>query len=420
MTDRSSRWARIPYEFFAPCVFLFILPITHTTPLRVACLVIAAVTTLVAAKRRPPAGRPALGLLLVMSAWILMALVTSATSIEPEYSWGEFRNEVLSPVGAFGVFFFLTSGARAWRLWRNTLLASIVVVSILAITSYLSGDGWAREGFVGDRNAMSTYVVLVVPFVLLLWIQDTRPSVRAGIAVAGLLALLAAVFTQNRNIWFAIAIEALVFAALVWWKAPREHRGRLALKLAGGGLIMAVLLSLTLAYVVREKAALSNLSVESQARFDRDPRFEIWAYAGERIRERPWSGYGFGRGILRKDFRSHFDNPLKWHGHNMVVNYVMEAGVFGGVVLVALFAALMAQAAAIYRRRDPFVWPFGLWAIAMLTGIALKVMTDDVLIRENSLLLWSVLGMVFGLALRTRDDKAPIAHTAAFPTSTPR
>jgi len=401
MGDRlpGSR-APLPWEFFAPCLFLFILPITHTTPLRIACLVLAAITTIVAAKRRAPAGRLAPAVLATLVVWFVMALVTSATSIEPDYSWGEFRNEVLSPVGAFLVFFFLTSDQRAWRVWRATLFASIVFISVLAIASYLNGGDWAREGFVGDRNAMSTYVVLAIPFVMLVWLQATGRGVRIAIALAGVLALTAALFTQNRNIWFAIAFEALVFAALVWFKAPRERRPRLALQMIVGGVVAVLLLSATLAYVVREKAALSNLSVESQARFDRDPRFEIWAYAGERIRERPWTGFGFGRGILRRDFRTHFDNPLKWHGHNMLVNYVLEAGIVGGVVLVALFVALIAQSLAVYRRRDATLWPLGAWAIAMLSGIALKVMTDDVLIRENSLLFWSALGIVFGLGLR--------------------
>jgi O-antigen ligase len=144
----------------------------------------------------------------------------------------------------------------------------------------------------------------------------------------------------------------------------------------------------------------SNLPTEEVARFDRDPRFEIWVYAAERIRERPWSGYGYGRGILRSDFRTHFDNILKWHGHNVVIDYVMEAGVLGGVVIIGLFVALAMHAWRIYRSGDERAWRFGVWSLAMLAGIALKVMTDDILVRESSLLFWSALGMSFGVASR--------------------
>lgn len=397
----------IPYELIAPAIFLFVLPITHTTPLRIACLVIAAATTIAAARKRVSldafASKTMRALLVVIAVWAAMAAIASATSIEPEYSWGEFRNEVVSPLGAFFVFLFVTASLATWTVWRNVLLASLAAVSVLAIVSFLGGTGWSREGFVGDRNAFSTYVVLAFPFVMLVWVRLPKGSPawqRAGVALVGALALVAAAFTQNRNIWFAIAAELALFAALAWWRAPHEHRRALGRRIAVSAVVVVVALAATMVYVVRQKAAISKTSVEEQARFDRDPRFEIWAYAGARIAERPWTGHGFGRGILRRDFRTHFANPLKWHGHSMLVNYVMEAGVIGGVVLVALFVALLSQAATVYRDARPWVWPFGAWAIAMLVGIALKVTTDDVLIRENSLFFWSVLGMVFGLGLR--------------------
>ncbi len=45
----------------------------------------------------------------------------------------------------------------------------------------------------------------------------------------------------------------------------------------------------------------------------------------------------------------------------------------------------------------------------MLTGIVLKVMTDDILVRESSLLFWSCLGMTFGLAAVSRPTSdAPL------------
>jgi O-antigen ligase len=393
----------VPWSQFAPAAFLFILPIAHTTPARIACLVLSVITVIASHRRRTPSRRPPLYLALAICGWLGVCLVATFASIEPAYSWGEFRNEVLSTLAAFGVFYAATDNEAVLRRWRTVLLASFATVATVAAVSYLVGVNWSREGFVGDRNAYSTYIVLIVPFLCLQWLETGghRPVRRIAIGVLIAAALVTGAFTQNRNMWFAIAIEFVVFTVLVWRHLAPTDRQRLRARAVATGLVGLLVLVCALAYVVQQKAVVSHTSTEEQARFDRDPRFEIWVYAAERFRERPWSGYGFGRGILRGDFRTHFDNPLKWHGHNVVVDYALEAGAAGALVIVLLFTALMARAIQIDRNDRPGVWPAGAWAITMLVGIAFKVMTDDILVRESSLLFWSVLGMTFGLASRT-------------------
>lgn len=399
--------ASIRYEWAAPCLFLFVLPITHTTPLRLVCLGIAILTTLASMRRRLPAALPRTALIAALAFWILVCLVSSAASIEPEYSWGEFRNEVIVPMIAFGVFFLLTDDEQVWRVWCRTLLASFAVVALIAIGSYLRDGNWLRSSFVGDRNAYSTYVVLIFPLFLFLWLRvGNHARYRTALIALALLALVSSAFTQNRNMWFAVASECVVFAALCWFRAPAHARRRLAIRFAVAGGLGAIAFVGILAYVVHEKAILSNANVESQARIDQDPRWEIWAYAAERIRERPATGFGYGRGILRQDFRTHFENPLKWHAHNMVVNYVIEAGVAGGIAIIGLFFALYLQSWAVYRRGDDEMWPFGAWALAMLIGITIKTATDDILVRENSILFWSLAGIIFGLCLRRQRERA--------------
>jgi hypothetical protein len=46
-------------------------------------------------------------------------------------------------------------------------------------------------------------------------------------------------------------------------------------------------------------------------------------------------------------------------------------------------------------------------ALAVLAAGIVKSMTDDVLIRENSLLLWSFAGMALGAAARRGRPAAP-------------
>ena len=392
-----------PWEFIAPGLFLFILPFAHTTPFRLVCLGVAIVSIALTIKRRVPARLPPASFLVAFGFWFAVCLAASIASIEPEYSWGEFRNEVLVTTAAFCIFYWMTDSDTAWRRWQTILLASFCTIAVIAIFSYQRDGNWLRGSLVGDRNAFSTYIVLMIPFLLMLWVSAAglAKRYRAGIAAALLLAFISGAFTQNRNLWFAIAAEIVAFAVLVLFRQPADVRQKWRSRYLAAGVIGVLAFTAILAYVVREKALVSNTSAEAQVRIDQDPRLEIWAYAVDRIGERPWFGYGYGRGILRKDFRTHFDNPLKWHGHNIVVNYALEAGVVGVVAIVGLFAALVLQSWRIYRSRDGDLWRFGAWMLAMLIGIILKMMTDDILVRDNAILFWSITGMTFGLASRT-------------------
>lgn len=401
-SDVSAGGRLISWIDVAPALFLFVLPIAHTTPLRIVCLVLSLVTAIVARRRNRSARLPPPGLMVTIGYWICICLASSWTSIEPGYSWGEFRNEVLSTIAAFVVFYALTDDERAWRRWCAVLFASFLVIASIAVVSYGLGMDWGRAGLVGDRNAYSTYVVLIVPFLFLLWLRgvDRGPLWRGGIALAIVLALVSGAFTQNRNMWFAVGVEAIVFAALVWFRLSATERLGVRRRYVAASLIGLVVFGGALAFVIQQKAAISKTTTEEQARFDRDPRLEIWVYAAGRIGERPWFGRGYGRGILRSDFRTHFDNPLKWHGHNMVIDYALEAGVFGAIAIIALLLALTIHAARLYRTGDVALWPIGAWTLAMLVGVVIKTTTDDILVRDSSLLFWSVLGMNFGLASR--------------------
>ncbi len=397
---RRRQWI----EQIAPGIFLFILPFTHTTPLRLLCLALSLIVLVASialnAKRRAAFVAPSPPFLAAVAFWFLVSIVACFSSIEPSYSWGEFRNEVVYPLVAFSVFYWLTDDAGAWRTWRAILLASFCGVSVLAIASYLQDREWLRSSFVGDRNAYSTYVALMFPLLMLTCTRAASSRWRLAAGAALILALVSGGLTLNRNLWFALGAETFVFAILFLVRADKGIRiSRRSVLLVG--LVIAVFAA-SFVLVNRERnLALTNDARQAQLNFSNDPRLEIWAYAGQYIRQRPMSGYGYGRGILRNDFRTHFNDPLKWHGHNVVVDYALEAGVPGALAIIVLFAAFYGRSIRLYRsdgRNETRDWQFGACGLAMLVGITIKMMTDDILIRENSLLFWSIFGMMWGLA----------------------
>ena len=198
--------------------------------------------------------------------------------------------------------------------------------------------------------------------------------------------------------WVALLVAALTLLAMRFrWRAASGRArtaalaGVLALGVAGGAQIATVSGQKTFAPGGGTLAA----------QLESDPRVKIWTYAVERVAERPWLGHGYGRGILGKDFVARFQgNILNWHGHNMLLNAAMS----GGIVLVAALVALFAALAVALARGSRASAPCG-FVLAVLVAAIVKSLTDDVLIRETSLLFWSLAGMVLGVAAGRRPER---------------
>jgi O-antigen ligase len=196
--------------------------------------------------------------------------------------------------------------------------------------------------------------------------------------------------------WPALFLGGFVAFALLVSKAL-SRRGRVV----GAGVLAALLLIAPSILLVKNVPVADrgiNAAATVLTRIENDPRVAIWAYAGGRIAERPLTGYGFGRGILRRDFREHFGNPLHWHGHNMFVNHALEGGVGLAAALALVGIAFVVAFAGLRSSTSRPIQLAGVLGIALITVCLVKIMTDDVLVRETSLLLWAALGATLSCA----------------------
>ncbi|HEX5464796.1 MAG TPA: O-antigen ligase family protein [Burkholderiales bacterium] len=387
---------RADLRFVPAIVFLFILPFTHTVALRLICLFAAALVALYCGWRLP---RPPLPCKLPLLLWAGICALSLAWSIHPGYSAGELKNEVGYVMIAFLAFFYTTGTEAAWRWWRTTITVSCIIVSILALTFVTRSDDWPMNArFFPDRNMFSTYVVLVTPLFLVTLAQNgIKPLIGTLAAVAVPLTLACGYLTLNRAMWPALVVEIILFFWLVSRKTPSGGRSRLT-----GALALAVVCAIFAAAFLAADYMKVGPGVTGPNAFEKSVkqslRPRIWSYAAERIAQRPITGYGFGRGILHRDFQAHSGTPVIRHAHNMVLNYALEAGLPGALLLLLLFATLIRAFWVLYAAAPREVWSIGAFGLTLLAGAAVKSMTDDIIIRENSLLFWSLIGMSLGYA----------------------
>src|SRR5260221_4377921 len=86
-------------------LLLFVLPFPGTVALRLACLAVAFLVAIALWRKLAPPPPPCKPLLL---AWMAVAFPSLAWAVDPAYSPGEVKNQIVYTMMAFGSFFALT------------------------------------------------------------------------------------------------------------------------------------------------------------------------------------------------------------------------------------------------------------------------------------------------------------------------
>lgn len=386
--------------------FLFAMPFTSSVAVRNVALGIALVAALVLAVRGRSAGpRLPRAVLATLIIWAGVCAASWLWSVDPAYTAGELRPELLLPLIAFGVF-WVGSRRDAVRVWCTVLLAGAALLGAMALGEFALTGAWNPYRLHAGVGAYSTWLVMVFPLVLTLILPNTAAPFSADGVRWPLFALLlvlvvgSAYLTQNRIVWPAFAAVLFVFCALYLrtsWINPRDRRALLAV----GALVLAGLVA-TLIFVTAHKANV-NVGIDTptvQSGLEKDARLALWRYAAERVAEAPIAGHGFGRGILRGTLQSTLHDRLLWHGHNVFLNVLLQTGMVGLAAFLALLAALASRFVAYAGARSAELNAIGIIGLAFLAGFLVKNLTDDFFVRHTGLLFWSMNGMLIGYGER--------------------
>ena len=390
--------------------FLFLAPFTGSAGLRTTFLLVAAIALAVAWRtqvapylRRVPAGFAA-----AYAAWALLAVASLAWSVDPGYTLGELRAEIVYGTLALAVFFVAAAANPArWRTWCYAMLLGTLAVFVAQLLQAHMGLSFTRHAFFEQRGPWSTHLVLMAPLVFALaWRAPWGAQRGVGLAAVAMGSLLFAAWeTENRIVWVALAAQFLVVASL---RPADANGGTHALRWVA--VAAAAVATLALAASVADRTA--GRFAGATESLERDVRPRIWGVAWEKFKQAPVLGHGFGREILAADFAPHtprvLDHPQIRHGHNVFVDVALATGLAG----LAAFVALLAFLAREYRGylREAALAPLGAIGFMVLAGFLLKSTTDDFLHRHNGLVFWSLNAMLLGLG---RSAPAPTPREEA-------
>lgn len=344
-----------------------------------------------------------------LAAWAGWSVASLGWSVHPAYTRAELGTEIAWGMATATIFYVAARSGAAFRALTVAAVACAGFLSALAVYAAIaSGFFDAEHALVrshGGAGAFSTYLVLVMPLLPLL--LAPKPvgfgsglwPLSISLAVFALL-LVAARLTENRMIWVALAAGFLVAALLAAWR----WRARLvrAPKRWGGVLLVLLLLLGALFVDAAVQRARTNFKPDTPVAqsFADDPRFVVWQYAFERIRERPWTGFGFGKAILSEELRAELQDPMLAHAHNLFVSQWLQTGAIGVAALVAMLAALTWSYWTFVRGPDGTLAAIGLAGLVMLVTFVVKNLTDDFMVRPTSKEFWALNAVLVGYGLR--------------------
>ena len=330
--------------------------------------------------------------------WAVWSALSLTWSIDRGLSSKELQNEVGYTAAALWVCFVAAQARGSQGIVLAAFGCAAVAVCGVAIFEYSRGWEHYVAGAHGSAGNFSSTLLVLMPCVLAaLWFARQGSGLKAwrGIPLAlAALFLVAAYTTESRTIWLAFAVEAAVYLLLIASRAEAPSRKRriaaVLFVVAGIGIAAAGMT----AYVQGMREAVGARE------FAEDPRLALWPEVIESIRQRPGLGYGFGRGVLRHSLRSEFKEPQLWHAHNLFLDTALQTGLPGVVLLAALLAAVLWQAWRLTRDASPTAAACGIALAGVVAGMLVRNATDMLLVRQNALLFWAVVGVLLAWGKR--------------------
>lgn len=378
-------------------VFLFVLPIPHTTTLRLACLFVAVMLSLVLIRRQ---GTPTLPLKAPFAVWALVAGLSLVYAVKPEYSLSEIKTELLYSFLAFFVFFTQTRGGREWNVWLSAVVTSLLLLSATNVWLwYTTADAMLPRYFYNGVGAYTTYVITVLPFVILfLFKMPLSGFGRVLLRSSPLLLLLPAYLTMNRTVWIVVVVLMLTLVPLL----VVGSKSRTSKLVATGALATFFTASLFFFYSSLERRLIQG---EPETVIDTtlaiDPRPALWRFVVSEIASHPLRGVGFGQHSFAYAYPQWpQNNGMLTHTHNVFLDAGIQMGVPGIAALIFIFVAILFEYWRLYRSDHRLAQWLGACGIAMVVAVVTRNITDDFFRRDLALLFWALVGASLGYGHR--------------------
>ena len=443
--DQRTRGIAMQLIGWAWVLTIGVTAVGHVTALRNTLTVAVSLATL-AACLRDRRERPVWPCKSAVLALVLWATASVLWSQAPDVTLAKLRTDLYLPLLASLAIFCFVRRAGLRSLVAG-LVCGLVALAALSLFAYLPAGiapaDWVLEQSAGIVRPLphwypgpgdaSMFAVLAVAPLSLAW-SASRERLDAGrrralVVVAACLVAVVLVTTNNRNA-ILVAPLVLVFQWLLDRRTQpagdvRRPDGRRRRLQAGAALVIGlVVVGSILEFGARERLAYLKRPLQGDSAavelISQDTRPMIWRYYLARGIAHPWIGFGFGRTVPGIGMGTQADRALAAvepnayiHAHNMLINWWLQLGTIGVLLLGAVVASIVGAARALRdasgspRRAARVVHT--LYAIVLAT--LARNLTDDFLVYGMA----TAVGLCIAAMLGELSRLASVRTVAAAP-----
>ena len=346
--------------------------------------------------------------------FFVVACISLCNAVDLYYSINIIRRDLLKGTLMFFLGLYALGSARALARFWWVLFLGIAIMGVCGVVFFLpkivNADSWRLIAY-GRASSLSvgyghfaTYLSIIAPYLMIMPLALAFRNKLAWLlwAMAMLCMLLSAYFTSSRILWLSIPLAAILF----FWLMSRK---RFLVAILGIALLATA--SVTIIFFPEHSHG------EKWGRFLQDPQAvggtagdlaKLWAYSYDKLEDNPFMGVGFGKESFVKAYPDFLigENPALRHTHNVFVDYAVQMGIQGALVLLVFLVILIKNFwPKIPPPRGDVGACFRMATLIMIFSFMLRNQVDEYFIDDGMLLFW----LLVGLAWATRywkDNKA--------------
>jgi len=261
-------------------------------------------------------------------AFLISTLLSSFFSLEPTYSLGALKRDILKAAITFLVISTYFDIKMLLRLSRVICFSGLIVLAFGLQGFFLDKEHLytSRNIFLSvDKNSYGFFVGLFLPFFIMFFFKSDTGWRKGVWGLSPIWGILGAILSASRG---AIGNT---FAALGVWSAFLLKRGHLKNVLMAAAIV--VLLSMVSFNFWPESVRTQISSTSKDLKTFNQRTFLFWKPAIEAVKKKPWFGWGYGKKIYR-DQRP-FENGekpfwnLKGGLHSTFITVLFHQGIVG-------------------------------------------------------------------------------------------
>lgn len=305
-------------------------------------------------------------LLFIFIAFTYVSMVRGSLFLDTSFPiwFGDRRvSDWKNVVVDLSLMFFVSASAIRTVKQMKYLLAAMCVGMLLLVKNFHSEMGdrdfssfsynLRDAGAMGGAgvNGLAAFAAQVTIFLVALYFFEKRPIIKIAFLAPIIGAIYCVLFALSRGAYAALLI-GLIFLGIV--------RSRLLLLAVA---IFLVTWQSVVPTAVRERIFMTK-DANGEIDHSAEARLDLWEEAIQAFESNPIFGEGFNTYAYRSHVGGYGDS------HNLYVKALVETGVIGLLLLVAIFGKLLQMGYRLYRSAtDPFLKGIGLGFAGLMLAV---------------------------------------------------